>query len=696
MKLKNKIISGLLLLGTSVGLSSCADFLDQVNPNEVTSSSFYSSIADCESSLAAVYNALKDTDCYRLKEEMERSDIAVEGGWDAGRSVYDDPCYLQTFNNNESACIEKWEALYKVIFRANQLIEGLEKYESSLDESSRESWNQMMGEALFIRGLVHFWLSELYNEGKIILVSEVAGSSEESLYMPLTEDIDEVRAFYRADMEAALEYDLPESWSDTQKGRVTLGAVKTYLGQSYLYEGDYATALTYFKDVIDSGTYSLAPVGYNNGTLNEFNSESIFEINYTIDYNTEMSGDQKLSNTWHTTFGRVGTVYYQVFPAAWFAYLLTYGDEVDQDNPDNWVEVEVDEDENVKYTYLGVSYDYTTTYSDGTYDINSYVFRKYDEDTQATEIENYGPYSRNIVRVKRSYEADGTTDSDDNTYTNLQAAYGSVIIKEEDGVYYRLKTYTPRASHKLALPTDENELYYGDYTSYIALYQSGHLGYWKEFTNHDIYTTENDSSAIGYSGINQRLMTLSDVYLMYAECLVETGGSTTTVLEYINKLRYRGGATLLGTTGEYAGVAGYDGLSYSLSDLREQIRFVERPIEVGMGQATRVCDLRRWGITKSRFTELAATTYIYGPCVYPYPATTAYGSTTGYGLSAANYRWGAKIYTADDFAFLQSINSWLGYLTCADYTAASVNYTYENNAYWPISSEEIQNNPNLN
>ena len=41
------------------------------------------------------------------------------------------------------------------------------------------------------------------------------------------------------------------------------------------------------------------------------------------------------------------------------------------------------------------------------------------------------------------------------------------------------------------------------------------------------------------SGKNITVNRLSDVYLMYAECLLETTNDITTALEYINKVRER-------------------------------------------------------------------------------------------------------------------------------------------------------------
>ena len=87
---------------------------------------------------------------------------------------------------------------------------------------------------------------------------------------------------------------LPNTFS--QKTRVTAGTAATILGTSYLYSAsnnpaDYQTAKTYFDDVIN-GPYGYALVQDASLMFTEagdFNSESILEINYTVDQQLEES-----------------------------------------------------------------------------------------------------------------------------------------------------------------------------------------------------------------------------------------------------------------------------------------------------------------------------------------------------------------------------------------------------------------------
>jgi len=99
--------------------------------------------------------------------------------------------------------------------------------------------------------------------------------------------------FFRADLEYAYQ-NLPATFPE--KTRVTAGTAATILGTSYLYSAssnpaDYQTAKTYFQDVIN-GPYGYALIQDASLMFTEagdFNSESILEINYTVDQQLEES-----------------------------------------------------------------------------------------------------------------------------------------------------------------------------------------------------------------------------------------------------------------------------------------------------------------------------------------------------------------------------------------------------------------------
>lgn len=126
--------------------------------------------------------------------------------------------------------------------------------------------------------------------------------------------------------------------------------------------------------------------------------------------------------------------------------------------------------------------------------------------------------------------------------------------------------------------------------------------YVKKFTNWKGNIKEDNTLA--RSGINERILRLADIYLMYAEALIENEDTPTnrrTAIDFINKVRYRSALTQL---------------KYDEYDTKEKIMnhlmFVERPLELCFeGHCLRWNDLKRWNIIQTWYPELANMKWIY-------------------------------------------------------------------------------------
>jgi len=157
---------------------------------------------------------------------------------------------------------------------ANAILENVTA-DNIPDQTQR---NNILGQAHFIRGLSYFYLVKLY--GNIPLVTTTAQSDED--FFPAQASPTEVYSQIVADF-AMAEGMLPASWSGADIGRATSGAATGYKGKAQLYQGNWAEAEAAFKQVVNSGTYSLIPAeNYfdNFGFTNENNQESLFEFQY--------------------------------------------------------------------------------------------------------------------------------------------------------------------------------------------------------------------------------------------------------------------------------------------------------------------------------------------------------------------------------------------------------------------------------
>ena len=66
--------------------------------------------------------------------------------------------------------------LYISIWRANQVIEALERIKDTVSGDEIETWNIQMGHARFIRGLMYFYLHSSFNNGSVVLRTSTAQS----------------------------------------------------------------------------------------------------------------------------------------------------------------------------------------------------------------------------------------------------------------------------------------------------------------------------------------------------------------------------------------------------------------------------------------------------------------------------------------------------------------------------------------
>ncbi len=548
--MKMKTIKKLVfLLVSSLSILGCSEeFLEETNPVELSTDSFWLNINDLETGLTAVYNAFKDGSVLRIPEEVNRSDMSYPG-W--GRPNTSNVYWLQTFNNSSDAPNAKWAALYKGIFRANQVLEAAERLYPNFAGENIERADLVIAQARTFRGLFYFYLHSGFNGGSVPILDYVPTSTED-YYQPVSPSAT-VQEFFRADLEYGVE-NLPMTYSEGKKGRLTSGAAIALLAKSYLYEGDYDMAAQYFKTIIDEHPYALTPeISSNFTTKDEFNEESILEIGYSLNYKEEISvwGQDQNSTTLNFTFAPANAGGWRsVYPSIWLN--AEYRKEkLDMVDPRNTVEAPILQANGLPETY-----------------------------------------------------AEGEIDDD-----------GNVRSEGEIKMETRPRRFSLRTSASIAIPDDEDTDYYLGTSAQGGQYNNSEHSYYRKHTNWDITDNEKElAPTFPRSGVNARVIRLADVYLMYAESLIRGGtndGGVDEALIYINRVRRRSGVQLLGlnNTGEFP-VNDHDNIQYNANSLMDHLMYVERPLELCIeGNAIRSIDLRRWGIKQQRFQELSTKEY---------------------------------------------------------------------------------------
>lgn len=225
-------------------------------------------------------------------------------------------------------------------------------------------------------------------------------------------------------------------------------------------------------------------------------------------------------------------------------------------------------------------------------------------------------------------------------------------------------------------PRDAETDFYGLPVGERGGWAFGQSAYIKKHTNWYHKTAEDTNRR---SGINHRHIRLADIYLMYAEAMLNANGDVETAIEYIDKIRTRSGVkTLVQLMDENGGKfpqlhisiqvhGSQPTVSPTAENVMTHLRRVERPLELCF-EGHRYKDMVRWGIVKEIFDELRADE------VWRQENKDGILDITNGGI--------APIFIVERIR--------------PDFFLAAQNYNPEQHNYLPIPTQERQTNPMIN
>jgi hypothetical protein len=183
---------------------------------------------------------------------------------------------LNLSGNNPGSALVIYGGFYKGIYNASQCIDKIPKSGTS-DLKKRTE-----GEARFLRALFYYYVTGLFGDAPLINESNYA-NTETAKSLPRS-PVADIRKMMITDLTAAIGL-LPGTYPDAgDKGRATKGAAQTLLTKVYLWNKDWVNAKSTAQAVKSSGTYTLlASYADVFSAGNEFNKESIFEIDFQKD-----------------------------------------------------------------------------------------------------------------------------------------------------------------------------------------------------------------------------------------------------------------------------------------------------------------------------------------------------------------------------------------------------------------------------
>jgi SusD family. len=264
------------MLAFIAGTTACEDRLEVENPNSQTTFDFGDTEAELQEVVISCYNRIRLEGTFaRVGYTMD----AVRGDevWNSSQQWY-----LEYDNLNSPGTIGIgdewiWRDNFHVVNRANFILSKVD-----VVDMSQDAYNQIKGQALFLRGLAYYTLATYYQ--KVPLITDYASYSDlNSLYAPnVSQDevFDQIEKDFREAMEILPSRDKGGEWA---KGRATSGAAAGYLSRALMFRHKYVEAYDILKDIIAGkyGTYALtADYGDNFKESTENNIESLFEVQF--------------------------------------------------------------------------------------------------------------------------------------------------------------------------------------------------------------------------------------------------------------------------------------------------------------------------------------------------------------------------------------------------------------------------------
>ena len=277
------LYSILIILAFMGGFTACNDALNVVNPNNQTTYDFGDSESELQEAVIACYNRVRLEGSFaRVGYTMD----AVRGDevWNSSQQWY-----LEYDNLNSPGTIEIgdqwiWRDWYHVVNRTNFVLSKVDAVEMSQD-----AYNQIAGQALFLRALAYYHLSTYYQT--VPLITDYASYSNINTMYASNNSQDEVFDQIEIDLAKAMEM-LPsrDKGGEWAKGRATSGAAAGYMARALMFRHKFEEAYVILKDIIAGkyGHYALtADYGDNfrEGSAYENNVESLFEVQF-MDYGT--------------------------------------------------------------------------------------------------------------------------------------------------------------------------------------------------------------------------------------------------------------------------------------------------------------------------------------------------------------------------------------------------------------------------
>lgn len=241
-----------LLASMILCTASCDSFVEVDLPkSQLTNEAVFDSYATAEAALTDIYAKIRDQGLLTGTPSGLSNELA---NYTDELTCYGNPgdpalaFYFNALLPANTSVADYWNTSYNQIYAANAVIEGVEE-SSKLTVYEKD---QLKGEALFIRALIHFYLTNLYGDIPYIMATDYQSNNT---VKKIT--VTEVYALVISDLDSALNL-LGDNYDNPERIRPNRMVAKAFLARVYLYNGSWTEASNASSAVLNaSNLYGL-------------------------------------------------------------------------------------------------------------------------------------------------------------------------------------------------------------------------------------------------------------------------------------------------------------------------------------------------------------------------------------------------------------------------------------------------------
>jgi len=294
--MKRKFYTYILLASVIVTASCKKSFLTEVPPSAVPVSAAIETDNDMTDAINGMYTDMKSSSLFG-RDVPVLGDLFSDNTYvlatNSGRYLSENNF---TMNNQNGEASDIWTQGYTCILQANRIINA----PTSLSDAAA---NQLRGEAYTARALIYLTMVNFFGQPYTVAPTSpgvpIVTGYQGPFTLPARNTVSDVYARIIKDLDSAYVLmpttAISSAYHPTNSEYIGKYVAKALEARAYLYEGDYADAITAAKLVVQNGGYTLTPstgfaAYWANPAPQSGKLETMFEIALTLTSNNGTNG----------------------------------------------------------------------------------------------------------------------------------------------------------------------------------------------------------------------------------------------------------------------------------------------------------------------------------------------------------------------------------------------------------------------